>query len=608
VQDVFGVDATSLHELPRPKGGIGNAPDILVGRMLYPSDEFLGAYRERVDVLAKAIAERHAPACGGPRTDPVSCVLQRLQEPGARLWRQRLDAGAMKALRARLEARPSREPKALYGALVAQLLTSPNFYMLENETAAVAVSSLDEAKLRAQRFYTRRLASRLALVLWSSVPDSELLELAESGALAQTPVLAEQIERMLADARFQRFFLEFVRQWLRLDRPPTFRPSLDVQRLVEDEARFSRAAKGAAHLLERAFRERRPVETLLTADDGNLLTSEAVLTAVSTPIRGGGDENWLGRGLLIQSALLCRTFPLAAVYPRKLWDGHPLLNPVTSEATKRPSEPALLATRTEDRPCRECHRQLETLGAALSAFDGFGEATTTPPQLAAVVAGRRVQGPEELGRWILDTGRYQACVARKLLTYVLGRAVLPSMRAADGCMVSGLTSSEPGAPTLDAWLRRALMSRAFRDQGGEVVRERPTPSPTSNAYLDPLPPLAVTAADCTSFEPGDFLALNCGTSACHGPASINGSFATPDSVAARRLLESLTPIADGYCTDHAGYLDAAHPGQSLLIVKLTAGKAACGGPMPVAGGPRSLNPVEHACFVRWVETLARERR
>jgi hypothetical protein len=44
-----------------------------------------------------------------------------------------------------------------------------------------------------------------------------------------------------------------------------------------------------------------------------------------------------------------------------------------------------------------------------------------------------------------------------------------------------------------------------------------------------------------------------------------------------------------------------------VIRKLTAGGTTCGGPMPITGGPRTLNPVEHACFVRWVKGVANAR-
>ena len=48
-----------------------------------------------------------------------------------------------------------------------------------------------------------RLASRLSFFLWSSIPDDELLDLAERGQAADPAVLERQVRRMLADPRSQ---------------------------------------------------------------------------------------------------------------------------------------------------------------------------------------------------------------------------------------------------------------------------------------------------------------------------------------------------------------------------------------------------------------------
>ena len=62
------------------------------------------------------------------------------------------------------------------------------------------------------------LASRLSYFLWKSLPDDELFALAEAGRLSDPQVLAEQVDRMLADTRSQRFVRDFLGQWLRLDK------------------------------------------------------------------------------------------------------------------------------------------------------------------------------------------------------------------------------------------------------------------------------------------------------------------------------------------------------------------------------------------------------
>src|SRR5688572_10103570 len=58
------------------------------------------------------------------------------------------------------------------------------------------------------------LASRLSFFLWSSLPDQDLLELAEAGELADGDVLAQQVRRMLADERAKSLVEDFAFQWL----------------------------------------------------------------------------------------------------------------------------------------------------------------------------------------------------------------------------------------------------------------------------------------------------------------------------------------------------------------------------------------------------------
>ncbi len=61
------------------------------------------------------------------------------------------------------------------------------------------------------------LASRLSYFLWSSMPDEELLTLAERNELHSPEVLRQQVERMLRDPKATSFMQNFVNQWLGLE-------------------------------------------------------------------------------------------------------------------------------------------------------------------------------------------------------------------------------------------------------------------------------------------------------------------------------------------------------------------------------------------------------
>ncbi|MBI2477574.1 MAG: DUF1592 domain-containing protein [Planctomycetia bacterium] len=60
------------------------------------------------------------------------------------------------------------------------------------------------------------LASRLSYFLWSSMPDDQLMELAEQGTLSRPETLREQVERMLRDPKAVALTENFTGQWLGL--------------------------------------------------------------------------------------------------------------------------------------------------------------------------------------------------------------------------------------------------------------------------------------------------------------------------------------------------------------------------------------------------------
>jgi hypothetical protein len=588
VEDVFAVDASALRALPRPHASIGYSPDILVGRLLDTSQRFLEPYRRATDGIAEQVAARLESDCTRGLPSPEACVVERLREPAQRLFRSSRAPEELAELGARANVRGAR---ALAKALVKALLDSPRFYLVQNEHAP-------GDRLAARR----RLASRLALALQSSVPDLELLRRAESGEL-EGGGFADELRRLRSDPRFSRFSREFVRQWLRADREPLFRTSLERSEVVADPQRLATFELQATESFRKILIGGRPARDLLADGAGGLLRSGLVLSALSAPIRGGGNENWLGRGILVEEAFLCRTFPLASVYSPELWDGHALLDPVRAEGTKRPGEVEMLAIRTHDRPCRECHRQLETIGAALALGESAGSAATVPSGLAGI-AGHPLSGAEEVAGFVLESGRFEPCLAKKLLTYLLSRAVLPEKRAMDRCLVDALVvAGDSGSTALASFIDRTLSSPAFREQGPEVVHDTPNPAPNANQYRTALPLEPATASACSSFDPGRFLVDNCGSKACHGPGS-GTFFAVADGNQARALLRVAHTSRAGYCQTHPRLIDSENPRQSLIIQKLVAGHEVCGSPMPITGGPHLLDRSEVACLVRWVELVA----
>jgi len=103
-----------------------------------------------------------------------------------------------------------RQPGETFEAGVAQamvaVLASPRFLFREERaepTTGGPYAFVDELSL----------GSRLSYFLWSSMPDEELLQLAEKGDLRKN--LSAQVARMLKDEKSEAFVRNFVGQWLR---------------------------------------------------------------------------------------------------------------------------------------------------------------------------------------------------------------------------------------------------------------------------------------------------------------------------------------------------------------------------------------------------------
>ena len=62
------------------------------------------------------------------------------------------------------------------------------------------------------------LATRLALFLWNSVPDAELLAHATQGKLPEPGMLRAETNRMLDDPKHRRFVDAFLDYWLEIRR------------------------------------------------------------------------------------------------------------------------------------------------------------------------------------------------------------------------------------------------------------------------------------------------------------------------------------------------------------------------------------------------------
>jgi hypothetical protein len=337
-----------------------------------------------------------------------------------------------------------------------RMLVDPKFlYRIETPPEHLAEGEI-------YRLGDLELASRLSFFLWSSLPDDELLTLAEQGRLGSPDVLRQQVMRMLEDERSFAFTENFAGQWLALrdldghvPTPQSF-PDFDHTLRVA----FQRET---ALLFDSLVREDRSIVDLLTADYTFL--NERLARHYGIPgIRGSefrrvelGDA-WPERhGLLGKGSLLTVTSQPGRTSPVMRGDwvlanviGVPAPPPPPDvpeiEASSEGATAHTLTIRQQyerhrnDPACMGCHVLMDPIGFALEAYDGIGrfrtvDLTGNPIDTADVMYdGTPIDGASDLLAFFLRyETQYVTTFVEKLLTYALGRGVeyvdMPVVRA-----------------------------------------------------------------------------------------------------------------------------------------------------------------------------------
>jgi len=102
-----------------------------------------------------------------------------------------------------------------------------------------------------------------------------------------------------------------------------------------------------------------------------------------------------------------------------------------------------------------------------------------------------------------------------------------------------------------------------------------------------------SSGECDGFQ---VLALNCGSSGCHGAGSLYSNFAESEEVAISFVGES----GEATCASAGPLIDPENPAASIIIQKVTASSPPCGDPKPVVG---ELSQEDIDCLQEWIRSL-----
>lgn len=282
-------------------------------------------------------------------------------------------------------------------SIVSGAMASPRFIMVH-----------DEASEASSNFDSYSLASRLSFFLWCSIPDEELLYLAEQGLLQDPQILAQQVDRMLNDRRVKNFCDSFAPQWLKINNlvsaSPDFKLYRDYYFGGDDKISYKRGMHMMLETLlnfETVFIENRPIMELIDADftyRSHLLEEWYEGRAATYPINVNlRDINFTRKpltdrrygGVITTGAVMVMTSGPFRSHPitRGSWVSSVIFN----DPPKPPPDdiPDLIADdstlkeqgltvrqklkqHSKDVQCSGCHQKIDPLGFALENFDLLG--------------------------------------------------------------------------------------------------------------------------------------------------------------------------------------------------------------------------------------------
>jgi Protein of unknown function (DUF1592)/Protein of unknown function (DUF1588)/Protein of unknown function (DUF1595)/Protein of unknown function (DUF1585)/Protein of unknown function (DUF1587) len=453
VADVFGPDIAVAGRFER---GLRSDGLVAVGT----SEAGLSPFSiEQYDIAARGIAAqvvseeyRATLLPCEPETQAafdVDCARQVVQRYAPQLFRRPLGNDELANWVGRAEA-AQQQLGGFYNGLefaLAGMLVSPDF-LLRIEQSEPLPRGTGEWYLDP---YSR--ATRLSYFLTGSAPDAQLLAAAGSGALDNPDGLATEVDRLLADPRFEGAVREFFADMLQFDlfddlaKDPLIYPAYNSTVAADAQEQTLRTI--TAHLLENQgdYRE------LFTIRAAPLTRSLGIVYRQPVAVRNGWMQSEFpersGRaGIQSQLAFLAlhshpgRSSPtLRGKAIREVFMCQHVPDPpvdvdfvgINDDAnTARPTARDRLEAHRTQPACKACHTLMDPLGLTLERYDGLGAFRTRENgaviNVSGSLDGREFEAAPGLGQALRDHPETTRCLVKKVYRTAVGRAELSEER------------------------------------------------------------------------------------------------------------------------------------------------------------------------------------
>ena len=483
IQEVFGSDIrVSLHVPParRIQGLLAlGASDAKITPTAMERFE-----REARLVSAQVMAEERRTLfmpCSPEITDIAdeACAGEFISHVGRLLWRRPLNEAEID-FQVAIAGRVTEALGDFYAGLeysLAALMTSPKFLFII-ETVEPDSSFFGNG----ERLDAYSKATRLSLFLWNALPDEELLNAAESGALNTKKGLKEQVDRLIESPRLENGVRSFFEDWLHFDefntlaKDPVIYPEFSP--VIADSAREQTLQTVADYLVRREEDYR----GLFTSQIS--LLDDALAAYYGVPVTEPGvwsmhefPDDRPSAGILTDVAYLAlhahagRTSPtLRGAALREIFLCQKVPDPPPNVDFSLFDDPNAnfksarerLDVHNTDPVCAGCHRLTDPMGLGLEQFDGAAKFRTMENGFEIDVSGSLdgidFTNPTGLGKAVHDNPALTSCLVTRVFSDAVGRELGTEDRQWLAFIEQKFAASGYKFPNL---LREIAMSKAF---------------------------------------------------------------------------------------------------------------------------------------------------
>jgi Arc/MetJ-type ribon-helix-helix transcriptional regulator/mono/diheme cytochrome c family protein len=363
------------------------------------------------------------------------------------------------------------------------VLTSPSFLYLAEAHPGNFTEPLTD----------HELATRLSYFIWSSQPDAELRQLADSGKLTNPKTRQEQVDRMLADPKADALVKNFAGQWLGLrevganppapDLYPQYDRHLEVSIVGESEAYFK-------EFLQHDLDARQMIKSDFVTINERLGRFYGIPNVRGDSYQKVSVPKGVARGgIVTQASILTTTSNGTRTSPvkRGTWILKTLLGtdpglPVANAGEIAPKVPGIDKATVRQRleihrqltQCARCHNKIDPLGFALENFnaagdwreqEGFGykgRVQQNDPKIDAsskMPDGTKIVGVAGLQAAMLkQEDLFLKSLSTHLTTYALGR----ELGLADQPLIDGTVAAmKENGTTVRSLVKAIVASDAF---------------------------------------------------------------------------------------------------------------------------------------------------